>query len=704
LQIAQPANIFLFFATFRAGKFLTTKKFQQKMMRKNVGMLAAALFSVVVALAQPDRWQQKVKYTMDVNMNVTTNRFTGKQQLEYTNNSPDTLKRVFYHLYWNAFQPNSMMDMRSRVLGQRTIGDHPDWDPRVRDRILHLKPDEIGYQKILSLKMNGVAQKYNVEETILEVPLTQPILPHSKVVFDMEFEAQVPLQVRRSGRDNPRTGVRYSMSQWYPKLCEYDYEGWHPTPYIAREFYGVWGDYDVKITIDKKYMIGGTGYLQNPNQIGFGYEDAGVKVVQPAGANLTWHFVAPNVHDFMWAADPDYVHLTRTIVNGPVIHVLYNRDTELLTRQYEALPDNDKKGLGYSVQRYISNFDEQWKQVADAAVTVLPFIEKKFGAYPYKQYSFIHGGDGGMEYPMGTLIVGPGLGTAFHEWMHSWYQMMLGTNESEYPWMDEGFTNYASSLVGTYYNTVTNIAPQQNATGTGPRKKILIDSLAGSNTYLGRTNPHDNAYDGYFALAASRLEEPLTTHADHYETNFAYGQASYAKGEVFMEQLGYIVGASVRDKILLEYYNQWRFKHPNVNDFIRIAEKVSDIKLDWYREYFVNTTKTIDYGIDSLWEEGGKTKIRIKRLGLMPMPIDVLVQFKDGSKLMAYIPMYLMFGEKPVEDASVPRNVYEPWKWTHPQYTFEINRKITDLKVIEIDPSLRMADVDRKNNKLDIPW
>lgn len=673
-------------------------------MRKKVCTLTIALFSGLILWAQPDRWQQRVKYTMDVVMNVTSNRFTGKQRLEYTNNSPDTLKKVFYHLYWNAFQPNSMMDMRSRVLGQKRINDHPDWDPRVRDRILHLKDDEIGYQKVLSLTMNGVPQKYTVQETILEVPLTHPILPHAKAVFDMDFEAQVPLQIRRSGRDNPQTGVRYSMSQWYPKMCEYDYEGWHPTPYVAREFYGVWGDYDVKITIDKKYLIGGTGYLQNANQIGFGYETPGTKVVQPAGSTLTWHFIAPNVHDFMWAADPEYAHLTRTIINGPVIHVIYNRDTAWLRHQYEGLSDNDKKSYSYNVEKYIQNYDDRWKQIADAAVTVLPFIEKKFGAYPYKQYSFIHGGDGGMEYPMSTLISGPGIGTAFHEWMHSWYQMMMGTNESEYAWMDEGFTSYASALVNRYYTSVINKLPKQNASGNGPYKKILVDSLTRSNAYISEGNPHDDAYDGYLALAASHLEEPLTTHADHFETNFAYTLASYSKGAVFLEQLGYIIGAQVRDKTMLEYYNQWRYKHPNANDFVRVAEKVSGVQLDWYREYWVNTTKTIDYGIDSLWAEGSKTKIRLKRIGDMPMPIDVLIRFKDGSKLMAYVPMYLMFGEKPVEDATIPRNVYEPWKWTHPQYTFEIDRKITDLKVIEIDPSMRMADVDRKNNKLDIPW
>ena len=235
------------------------------MMKKQFLIGFLSLFSMLLIQAQPDRWQQRVKYTMDINMNVTTNQFTGKQKLEYTNNSPDTLTKVFYHLYFNAFQPNSMMDARSRELGKTRVGRNQDWDGRVRDRIQNLKPDEIGYQKILSLKMNGVAQQFNVLETILEVKLTKPILPKTTVVFDMDFEAQVPLQVRRSGRDNPQTGVRYSMSQWYPKLCEYDYEGWHPTPYVAREFYGVWGDFDVKITIDKNYILGGTGYLQNPN-------------------------------------------------------------------------------------------------------------------------------------------------------------------------------------------------------------------------------------------------------------------------------------------------------------------------------------------------------------------------------------------------------------------------------------------------------
>jgi hypothetical protein len=128
------------------------------------------------------------------------------------------------------------------------------------------------------------------------------------------------------------------------------------------------------------------------------------------------------------------------------------------------------------------------------------------------------------------------------------------------------------------------------------------------------------------------------------------------------------------------------------------------MKLEWYRNFWINSTKTIDYGLDSLWEENGKTKIRLKMVGKVPMPLDIEFQFKGGTKEMAYIPQYLMFGEKPVEDKVIPRNSYEPWKWTNPTYTFEINHRLTDLKIIEIDPSQRMADINRTNNKLELTW
>lgn len=592
------------------------------------------------SFGQDGYWQQKVKYAMDITTNVQTNQFSGKQKLEYWNNSPDTLKKVFYHLYWNAFQPGSMMDVRSRRQGNILINGKPDWDSRVKDRIANLKSEEIGYQKIHSLTMDGVPQKFEVLETILMVTLSKPILPKQKVVFDMDFEAQVPLQIRRSGRDNPNTKVRYSMSQWYPKLCEYDKEGWHPTPYIGREFYGVWGDYDVNITIDKKYILGGTGYLANANQIGYGYEDANVKVVQPEGDKLTWKFKAPNVHDFMWAADPEFVHKTRKINNVLTLHLLY---------------------------KLAGKTAADWELILDNAQKAYSYISSHFGEYPYKQYSFITGGDGGMEYPMSTLLASPG--AWLHEWMHSWYQGMMGTNESLYPWMDEGFATFADNDISAWL------------------KKSDRDSAQ-----LGE-------YTSYYNIARSQLEEPLTTHADHYNTNVAYSIASYSKGAVFVEQLAYIVGEKVRDQILLDYYNKWRFKHPDANDFIHVAQLRSGLQLDWYKQEWINTTHTIDYGIDSVWEANGKTEIRLKKLGLMPMPIDVVVTAKNAQRQLHYVPLDLMFGQKPNEVLSIKRKVYPPWHWTNDNYIIESDLPIADIVSIEIDPTHRMADVNPSNNK-----
>jgi len=633
------------------------------------------LLNAIVAMAQSDRWQQKIKYNIAVNMDVRKHQFTGVEKIDYWNNAPDTLRKVFFHLYWNAFQPNSSMDVRSKELGKTVLGTDrngnpvQDWDARVKDRISGLNADEIGYQKVKSVKVNGVEQTIKEHETILEVVLTQPILPKTKTAIEVVFEAQVPKQIRRSGRDNVE-GIQYSMSQWYPKVVEYDYQGWNANPYIAREFYGVWGDYDVNISIDKQYMVAATGVLQNANSIGFGYEAAGVKVPTITTNKINWNFKGENIHDFVWAADTAYKHISKK-VGSTVLHAFYKAKD--------------------------ASADSAWNNVLWAAEKVMPFIERKYGKYPYPQYSFIQGGDGGMEYAMATLLKNSGLGTVFHEWMHSWYQHILGTNESLFGWMDEGFTSFAESEVSAYYNQ--NWA-MQSPYISDAAKAAVAKNIERSKTQLPLNQ--NGSYESYFRLAKSNFEEPMTTHADHFNTNYAYSSAAYSKGATFLSQLGYIVSDSIRNKILLAYYNEWKFKHPNANDFIRVAEKVSGITLQWYKEYWVYTTKTIDYAVDDINVDGNKTKITIKRVGKMPMPIDVLLTFKDGSQEMHYIPLDLMYGEKIAEN-QLPRTVHPEWKWTHPQYSFATTRSIKDLKSIEIDPTQRLADVNKNNNKLVIP-
>lgn len=645
-------------------------------MMKKLLLFAFALTISLLALAQPDRWQQRVKYTMDVKLDVNTNIVTGTQVIDYWNNSPDTLNRIFFHAYWNAFQPNSSMDVRSRELGKTIIStdskgiDKLDWDARVTDRISKLQPNEIGYQKIISLKINGVEQKLKDHETIIEVILTKPILPKTKTTINLSFEAQVPIQIRRSGRDS-KEDIRFTMTQWYPKIAEYDYQGWNANPYIAREFYGVWGDFDIKITLDKNYMVAATGTLQNPNSIGFDYNAPGSKTTKAAGNTITWNFIGNNIHDFAWGADNNYAHISKEVRKGLTIHAFYKAKN--------------------------ATEDSAWKNVLWAAEKVLPYIEKRFGKYPWPTYSFVQGGDGGMEYAMLTMIRNSSISTAVHEWMHSWYQQLLGTNESLYPWMDEGFTDYAENEVMAYYlQNFANQSPYINATQKAKNNNQVKEDM--------EIIPENQAasYASYFDIAKSPLAEPLSTHADHYNTNKAYSQNAYSKGSVFITQLGYIVGDSIRNKILLEYYNQWKFKHPNPNDFIRVAEKVSGMELQWYKEYWMNSTKTIDYAVGDLKYIDGKTKIIIKRIGKMPMPVDVLLIFKDRTQEMHTIPSSLMFGNKPAE-FKIPYIVDTEWKWTHPEYILESSRNLKDLKAIFIDPTARMADINYKNNVLEIP-
>lgn len=580
-------------------------------------------------------WQQHVNYDMDVDMDVDRYQYTGKQTLVYTNNSPETLDRVYYHLFFNAFQPGSEMDVRSRTIA--------DPDGRVGSRIAALEPNEIGYLHVSNMMQDGKSVVTNEEGTILVVKLNKALAPGQSTTFELDFNGQVPKQIRRSGRNNSE-GVALSMTQWYPKMAEFDKYGWNTSPYIAREFHGVWGDFDVKLTMDREYTVGGTGYLQNPNDIGHGYDKANSGPAKGEDGKLTWHFKAPQVHDFAWGADKDFIHDIYKGANGVDLHFFYK--------------DNDA-------------IKKNWKELQPVTNEFLKFFNKNVGEYPYKQYSVIQGGDGGMEYAMCTLITGERsfgslAGVTAHEFAHSWFNHILATNESKDEWMDEGFTTYISNLA------MNEVFKQ------------------------GNDNPNGRSYQGYISLAKSGKEQPQTTHADRYEYNGAYGTSAYSKGAVFMAQLGYVVGEEVRDDIIKEYYNTWKFKHPDPNDFKRVAERVSGFDLEWYLRDWTMTTNTIDYAIEDMSKVDGKNIISLKRIGLMPMPLDVEVTMNDGSTKMYYIPLEEMRGEK-----AVGNNVttLDDWAWAYPTYELVLDGiNMENIKSVTIDPNEMMADINKENN------
>ena len=578
-----------------------------------------------------DYWQQHVDYEMNINVDVSDFTYDGDQSIVYTNNSNDTINKVYYHLFFNAFKPNSQMDIRSRTIR--------DPDRRVGSRIVALEEKDYGDISVSTLKQDGKDVYFEVNETVLLARLNKPLLPGKKTKLEMVFTAQIPLQIRRSGKLN-KEGVDMTMTQWFPKLAEFDSEGWHPNPYIGREFHGVWGNYLVNITIDKNYVVGGTGYLLNANEIGHGYSEKAPK--EKEEATNTWRFYAPDVHDFAWAADPDYIHDIKKSESGVDLHFFYKPTVNV----------------------------DDWKKLQDDSVKLMKYFEESIGPYPWKQYSIIQGGDGGMEYAMCTMITGERpypslLGVTAHEMAHAWFQHLLATNEAKHAWMDEGFTEYVTSLSENYVNDVD---PEF---------------------------PHKSSYDRYYLLASSGFEQAQTIHSDRYDYNFAYGASAYSKGSVFLSQLGYIIGKENLDKTLKRYYEEFKFKHPTPNDFKRVAEKVSDLELEWYLNEWTRTPHKIDYGIDISSLESERA-ITLKRKARIPMPIEVVVSFEDGSSDLYYIPNDLLHGYK-----SFNKEVYlmEPWNWVSTEYEFVVegNKKIIK---IEIDPSKRIADVNQLDNSV----
>jgi hypothetical protein len=615
-------------------------------------VLPALLADALAQQAAP--WQQEVAYEMDYTLFADRHRFEGTQRLTYTNNSPDTLRQVFYHLYFNAFQPNSLMAEQNRHL--------PDPDARVVPRIFELGPEEVGFHRVLSLEQDGQTVSWRVYDTVLQVELARPIFPGDTSVFDMAFEGQVPLQTRRSGRDSPE-GVRFSMAQWYPKMAAYDGLGWHPHPYLGREFYAPFGTFEVRLTLPASYVVGATGTLQNPEAVGHGYEappDAGVVTTGPARRadgsapdSLTWHFRAEQVHDFAWAADPRYVHERQLVTDVPgrqepvAIHLLY-------------LPE----------------VAEGWRPMGGWMRDLTRMFSERYGTYPYPQFTVAQGADGGMEYPMFTLITGrrpPGslFSVTAHEFAHMWWYGTVATNETLFSWMDEGLTNFAT--------TEAIHAILRGASGPADHSSAIEAVVRAQR-------------EGYY----ERPNKP----ADWYRTNRGFGTAAYSAGQAFVALLGYVMGDEARDRLLYRFGTEWRFRHPYPADFQKLAQDVSGMHLNWLFEQFLNGAEPYDYAATNLRAErttsGYRSTVTLERRAPGGLPQDVLLRYADGSVEWVHVPFGEALGHK-----AVPANwrVAEPWPWVHPTYTLTAEGASPVVEVT-IDPTARTPDLNRENNRV----
>ena len=590
-----------------------------------VALLATTVTS---ALGQYPGWQQAVSYDMEVTLDTASHQYQGVAKVTYKNNSPETLDKVFWHLFFNAFQPGSMMDVRSRTI--------EDPDRRVGSRIVELPEEEWGWIHMERVKAFGQDADFEEDGTILVVELPKALRPGKSVTFELAWTAQVPRQIRRSGWMN-KEGVEYSMTQWYPRLCEFDHHGWHSNPYIGREFHGIWGDFEVTLDVPAGYVVAATGVKTSEKTL-----------EGPQGTPRTQStFEADDVIDFAWAADPDF--MTETVAVGDV-------DLNLV---HQANPD----------------IDSNWTALAGYAAKAMAFINEDIGPYAYPQYTVAQGGDGGMEYPMITLVTGERslrslVGVTVHEMAHSWFQAMVATNESLHEWMDEGFTSWAESRCMAH---------------------LFADPMKPSE------DPHGWAYASYIRQHLSGNEEPLITHADHYKTNRAYGVGAYSKGEVLVEQLGAIVGPEVRDAAMRRYFKEWSFKHPGPHDFKRVVERESGLELDWYFQDMMHTTNAVDYQVSGVQVQNDSAVIQLARLGDMAMPQDLTLTWDDETTTSVHIPLVMMRGHRALRDGEI---LGDDWPWVDPNYELTLPTAGKRLKSVELNASGIVADVHPENNEI----
>lgn len=579
-------------------------------------LLAFILLNLKV-VSQVNYWQQAVDYQINVDIDDVKDRLSGDEKLLYQNNSPDTLKEVYFHLYWNAFKKGSHSFEKQNAF--------------------ELTNSDFGEITVESIIINNETHFIDVFESIGQVKLNKPILPGSSCEIKIQFSSIIPSCINRAGKDNV-AGTDYTFTQWYPKMCRYDKMGWHTDPYFGREFAGTFGKFKVSISCDSSYVVAGTGRLKNKK-----YSDKGWVSINAAkrSEKENWEFYGENIHDFAFAMDKEWTHKEQNI-DGINFHFFYNE-----------------------------KYADTWTKLQLDWSKAYKICKSEFGVYPYPQFSFIQAGEGYMEYPMCTMLESGRsdfFNTACHEFMHNYFYGIFGTDENLFHWMDEGITCYAEERISNV-NQVPN-------------------------------NPARGAISNYRWISSSYNEEPISTAANHFESDYPYYNAAYFKGQLFPELIRYMIGDSLMKVGFSKFYQTWKFKHPEPNDFVKVFEDVSSMELTWFQNYWLNTTKKIDFSIDSVEKTKEGITITFGNKGI-PMPLEFEIKLKDGKSVYYYIPLDLTNNLK--TNFNKPTQTLSKWSCASKKYTFVLKDiKLKDISKIELDPEGVLPDMNMSNNSYSI--
>lgn len=578
-------------------------------------------------------WQNSADYQLNVSLDETKNEITGSADITYTNNSPDQLGFLWLQLDQNLFAKDSRGNAVVPLSGSRNGAHGETFD---------------GGYKIKSVKYDGKDVKYSITDTRMQIDLPKALKANGGVAkLKIEYTFLSPKYGSdRMGVEETKNGKIFTIAQWYPRMCVYDdVMGWNTLPYLgASEFYLEYGTLSANITVPANHYVVASGELLNEREV---YSKDEINrwneaknsekavIIHPEseiGKNTksgtkTWKFKIEKARDFAWASSAAFI-IDAARINLP----------------------SGKKSLAISAYPVESAGDKAWGRSTEYTKAAIEHYSQKWFEYPYPAATNVAGNEGGMEYP-GIVFChmnskGEALwGVTDHEFGHTWFPMIVGSNERLFAWMDEGFNTFINGLSTEAFNK-----------GEYYRKQDI-----------GKMGP--------FVLN-DNFEQVMVGPDNMKERSI--GALAYFKPGMGLDILREsVLGPERFDKAFRTYVDRWAFKHPTPWDFFHTMENVSGEELNWFwRGWFINKWK-VDQAVKSVKPMAGGTQITVENIGQLPMPTTVLVTFKDGTSQTVKLPV-------------------EVWK-RNTEWTFQVDsaKEVTQVK---LDPASRIPDINVKNN------
>jgi hypothetical protein len=558
--------------------------------------------------AQQNYWQQEVNYTIQVQLDDQKHELHAFESFVYVNNSPNTLDLIYIHLWPNAYR-NGKTALANQIYEQNKVN------------ILHFgKPEDKGGIDSLDFKINGTTIKWEYHkkhQDIAVLYLNQPLKTGQKITVSTPFKIKIPSgDISRLGH----VDQSYQITQWYPKPAVYDHKGWHPMPYLSQgEFYSEYGSFDVTIKLPSNYVVGATGDLQSPAEVAFldslskispldqeakvdlkgGFKKMKTEFPKSSTTFKTIRYTQSNVHDFAWFADKRY-----RVRKGEV-----------------ELPYSKRKVTTWAM--YVPQNERLWSKSLEYLHDATYYYSLWNGEYPYNQVTAVDGtisAGGGMEYPNVTVIGNTNSATELelvivHEVGHNWFYGILGSNEREHGWMDEGLNTLNEMR---YFMT-------KYPDNTGMNEMIpFIDKI-----HFEELSHHDMGDIMFRATQRFGADQPIETHSCKFHPA-NYGTVMYQKTGLVFHYLKAYLGEQKFDECMSAYYNRWKFKHPYPEDLRTVFEEITKKDLSWCFGDLINTTSFVDYKLIRSKTDKNGSKAIVKNTGQVNGPIEINV-LKNGK-------------------------------------------------------------------------